>query len=89
MRLLILVGVIALAGCASNRGSEEPEARIRDSAMTGSDTLNPSDTSHGTRETPGDDSAGRRTLKVPGDSVRLEDTLSAPPPSGDSVPSQR
>ena len=30
------------------------------------------------------DTAGEGTLKVPGDSVRLEDTLSAPPPS-DSV----
>ena len=35
------------------------------------------------------DTSGGRTLKVPGDSVRLEDTLSAPPPSADSVPSQR
>jgi hypothetical protein len=30
------------------------------------------------------DTTGGGTLKVPGDSVRLEDTLSAPPPS-DSV----
>jgi hypothetical protein len=35
------------------------------------------------------DTSGGRTLKAPGDSVRLEDTLSAPPPSADSVPSQR
>jgi hypothetical protein len=89
MRLLMMAGVIAMIGCASNRGSEEPEARIRDTTSTGRDTLNPSDTSQGTREMPGADTAGRRTLKVPGDSVRLEDTLSAPPPSGDSAPSQR
>jgi hypothetical protein len=89
MRCLMLLGVVAMAGCASNRGSEEPEARIRDTTMTGQDTLTSSDTSRGTREIPEADSADRRMLKVPGDSVRLEDTLSAPPPSGDSAPSQR
>jgi hypothetical protein len=60
----------------------------RDSALTGRDTVESSDTSHGTREMPGD-SVERRTLKVSGDSARLEDTLSAPRPSADSVPSQR
>jgi hypothetical protein len=85
MRVLMLVGVIAMAGCASNRGSEEPVARIQDSTFK--DTLSSSDTSHGAREMP--DSGSGRMLKVPGDSVRLEDTLSAPPPSQDSVPSQR
>jgi hypothetical protein len=89
MRFLMLLGVIAMAGCASNRGSEETEARVRDTTATMGDTLNPSDTSHGTRDMPGADSAGRRTLKVPGDSVRLEDTLSAPPPSRDTASSQR
>ncbi len=88
MRFLMLLGVVTMAGCASNRGSEEPEARIRDTAITGTDTVESSDTSHGTRELPGD-SADRRTLKVPGDSVRLEDTLSVPSPSADSVPSPR
>lgn len=88
MRLLMTLGVIAIASCASNRGAEEPEARVRDTTFK--DTLNPADTSHGTREMPDSaDSRSRRTLEVPGDSVRLEDTLSVPPASGDSVRSQR
>jgi hypothetical protein len=69
MRWTVLMGVIAIAGCASNRGSDDPEARIRDT--TYQDTINSADTSHGTREMPDSgDSASRR--------------LSAPPPT-DSV----
>jgi hypothetical protein len=49
-RLMMLLGVIALASCEGNRSDEK---------------------------------AGS-TVKVPGDSVRLEDTLSTPPPT-DSV----
>ena len=59
MRRLILLGIIALAGCGGSRSDE-----------TGGE--------------PAADTAGGRTLKVPGDSIRLEDTLSTPPPS-DSV----
>ena len=84
MRLRMLMGIVALVGCASNRSSDEPEARIRDSAMTASDTVESSDTSHGTREMSGD-SVERRRLSVPGDSVRLEDTLSEPPSSTDTA----
>ena len=58
-RLILLLGVIAVASCGGNRSD---------------------DTGQGTVADPTDG----RTLKVPGDSVRLEDTLSAPPPS-DSV----
>jgi hypothetical protein len=77
------MGLIATAGCASNRGSDDSEERIRDT--TYQDTTISADTSEGTREMPDSaDSARGRTLKVPGDSVRLEDTLSDPPPS-DSV----
>ena len=80
MRWIVLMGLIATAGCASNRGSDDPEARIQDTTFQ--DTIISADTSHGTREMPDSaDSASGRTLKVPGDSVRLEDTLSAPPPS--------
>ena len=84
MRLRMLMGIVALVGCASNRSSDEPEARIRDSAMTARDTVEARDTSHGTREMPGD-SVERRTLSVPGDSMRLEDTLSPPQSSVDTA----
>ena len=58
MRLRMLMAIVALVGCASNRSSDEPEARIRDSAMTARDTVESSDTSHGTREMPGIRSSG-------------------------------
>ena len=58
-RLIMLVGVIALASCGGNRSDEAEPGTARDTT-------------------------GGGTLKVPGDSVRLEDTLSDPPPS-DSV----
>lgn len=50
MRWIVLAGALAVAGCASNRGSNEPDARIRDT--TYQDTLSSADTSHGTREMP-------------------------------------
>jgi len=59
MRQLLLLVIIALAGCGGSRSDESSQE-------------------------PAADTAGGRTLKVPGDSVRLEDTLSTPPPS-DSV----
>ena len=55
-RLIMLVGVIALASCGGNRSDDAGEGTV-------------ADTTDG------------RTLKVPGDSVRLEDTLSDPPPT--------
>jgi hypothetical protein len=58
-RLMLLLGVIALANCGGSRSDDSGEGIVVD-------------TTDGS------------TLKVPGDSVRLEDTLSAPPPS-DSV----
>jgi hypothetical protein len=55
-RLMMLLGVVALASCGGNRADEaEPGTAM--------------------------DTTGGGTLKVPGDSVRLEDTLSAPPPT--------
>ena len=59
-RLMMLVGIIALASCGGNR-SDEGEQQ------------------------PAADTTGGKMLKVPGDSVRLEDTLSDPPPT-DSAP---
>jgi hypothetical protein len=35
------------------------------------------------------DKQAGRTLKAPGDSIRLEDTLSTPPPSKDTARTQR
>jgi hypothetical protein len=54
-RLMMLVGLIALASCGGNRSDDG--GQIEADTMEG------------------------KTLKVPGDSVRLEDTLSAPPPT--------
>jgi predicted component of type VI protein secretion system len=34
----------ATAGCASNRSSDEPGTRIRDTTLTAQDTTNPNDT---------------------------------------------
>jgi predicted component of type VI protein secretion system len=47
MRRLILAGLVsaAVAGCASNKGKlDEPNARIRDTTVTATDTTNPNDT---------------------------------------------
>ena len=46
MRQIILVGVVsaALAACASNKASDEPGTRIRDTTSTAQDTTNPDDT---------------------------------------------
>lgn len=46
MRGLVLTGLVTavLAGCASNKASDEPGTRIRDSSTTAQDTVNPSDT---------------------------------------------
>ncbi len=59
-RLILLLGVTAVASCGGNRSDD-----------TGQGTV--VDTTRG------------QTLKVPGDSIRLEDTLSDPPPT-DSAP---
>jgi hypothetical protein len=58
-RLMMLLGVVALASCGDSRRDANGEEAVVD-------------TSKG------------EMLEVPGDSVRLEDTLSDPPPS-DSV----
>jgi predicted component of type VI protein secretion system len=43
-RLLLAALLTASAGCASNRASDEPGARIRDTTLTAQDTVNPNDT---------------------------------------------
>jgi predicted component of type VI protein secretion system len=46
MRQIILVGLVsaAVAACASNKASDEPGTRIRDTTTTAQDTTNPNDT---------------------------------------------
>jgi predicted component of type VI protein secretion system len=45
MRRLLLAALLTVtAGCASNRSSDEPGARIRDTTLTPQDTTNPNDT---------------------------------------------
>jgi len=45
MKRVLLLSLLTLAaGCARNKGSEEPGTRIRDTAMTAKDTTNPNDT---------------------------------------------
>jgi outer membrane murein-binding lipoprotein Lpp len=47
MRRLILAGMVsaAVAGCASNKSSNQPGTRIRDTTLTAKvDTTNPNDT---------------------------------------------
>jgi predicted component of type VI protein secretion system len=43
-RLLLATMLTATAGCASNRSSDEPGTRIRDTTLTAQDTTNPNDT---------------------------------------------
>jgi predicted component of type VI protein secretion system len=43
-RLLLATMLTATAGCASNRASDEPGTRIRDTTLTAQDTTNPNDT---------------------------------------------
>ena len=46
MRRMIVAGLVSAAalGCASNKTSDEPGTRIRDSTLTAEDTTNPNDT---------------------------------------------
>jgi hypothetical protein len=46
MRSTSLVALLALGipACASNRGSDEPGARVHDTTLTARDTTNPNDT---------------------------------------------
>ena len=59
--LFITVVSMAVVGCAGNRSSDEPNARIRDTTLTARDTTHPNDTLPHIRE--GDsaraDTAGR------------------------------
>lgn len=61
MRRLLLTGVLAgaMAGCASNKSSDEPGTRIRDTTLTTQDTTNPNDTLPNIRDGVPTDSAGR------------------------------
>jgi predicted component of type VI protein secretion system len=43
-RVLLAAMLTSIAGCASNRASEEPGSRIRDTTLTARDTTNPNDT---------------------------------------------
>lgn len=50
MRYLMLSGLMAvvLGGCASNKTSEQPGTRIRDTTMSPADTMGPADTARHT-----------------------------------------
>lgn len=81
-RFIYLVAVSLLAGATvsacDNRRDERPSG-----AETGSETG-----AQTGRETGGlseEDKKAGRVLETPGDSVRLEDTLSAPAPSSDTT----
>jgi predicted component of type VI protein secretion system len=43
-RVLLAALLTAAAGCASNRSSDEPGTRIRDTTLTAQDSTNPNDT---------------------------------------------
>jgi hypothetical protein len=53
MRHMILAGLVgaAAAGCASNKTSDEPSTRIRDTTATARDSVNPNDTLPHIRDT--------------------------------------
>jgi predicted component of type VI protein secretion system len=53
MKRLILAGLVSVvvAGCASNKASNEPGMRIRDTTLTAKDTANPNDTLAHIRDT--------------------------------------
>jgi predicted component of type VI protein secretion system len=50
-RLILAAALSTVAGCASNKASDEPDTRIRDSTTTAKDTVNPSDTATHVRDT--------------------------------------
>ena len=52
-RLIVLAAAmtVALPGCASNKASDEPGMRVRDSTTTAQDTIKPSDTATHIRDT--------------------------------------
>ncbi|MFL5402793.1 MAG: hypothetical protein ACJ8BF_08260 [Gemmatimonadales bacterium] len=49
--ILLLAALAATFACARNRGSEAAGARIRDTALTARDTVNPNDTLPRIRDT--------------------------------------
>ena len=44
MRIIVLVALLLVGGCARNADTETEEARVRDTTVTASDTLAPDDT---------------------------------------------
>ena len=50
-RLIVVAMIAALAGCASNKPTDEPGTRVRDSSTTAQDSVNPSDTATHIRDT--------------------------------------
>ena len=50
-RLIVVAMIAALAGCASNKATDEPGTRVRDSSTTAQDSVNPSDTATHIRDT--------------------------------------
>ena len=93
--LLMAGGVVA---CDNRRAERSSGAETETGVGTGSETGTTADTAMaggagtaGETRTAGDtalskaDKKAGRTVEVPGDSIRLEDTLSQPPPSSDTT----
>jgi len=66
MRYVVLAMIVAVGtGCAGNKSEDEQGTRVRDTALTVGDTLNPSDTLDRARRvapdtTPGHDTTSSR-----------------------------
>ncbi|HEU4681835.1 MAG TPA: hypothetical protein VFS51_08820 [Gemmatimonadales bacterium] len=85
-RLMYLTAVtfslaVAVSACENRRDDTQSEAGMRSETDTGGEAAERSDTG---KLSEADKKAGR-TLETPGDSVRLEDTLSIPPASKDTT----
>jgi hypothetical protein len=79
-----------LAACENRRDDPRGEAGMRSEADTVSEagTRSEADTGSETGKLSEADKKAGRTLEKPGDSVRLEDTLSIPPASSDTTKGQ-
>jgi hypothetical protein len=91
-RLMYLTAVtlslaVTVSACENRRDDTQGEAGMRSEADTGSEVgtgTEAAERSDTGKLSEADKKAGR-TLETPGDSVRLEDTLSIPPASKDTT----
>lgn len=78
---------VGISACENRRDDTQREAGMRSETdtLTETDTRTETDTGSEAGKLSEADKKAGRTLETPGDSVRLEDTLSIPPASEDTT----